>query len=232
MRTSSIHRIVIAAGMLAILAIVDRLSLTHDSQAVLAAEPTAKPLAAGDVDPATSRIYVRVGKRRLGHEHGVEGRVKSGKLKLDAADSAGEIVFDMTSFKADTDAARKHVGLEGSTDEGEQTEVTATMTGKGVLDAAQFPTATFTVKSSKALDKKTDEGKVQYELKGEFTLHGKKQTLTVVATAGEVTDGQQQLTGTFTIKQTDYGITPYRALGGLVAVTDELKISGDLRVQQ
>ncbi|MBL8850044.1 MAG: YceI family protein [Planctomycetaceae bacterium] len=199
---------------------------------VHAAEPDAPALAAGDVDPATSRVYVRVGKRRLGHEHGVEGRIKSGRLTLDAADNAGEIVFDMTSFKADTDAGRKYVGLEGVSDADEQTEVTATMTGKGVLEVEKHPTATFTVKSSKVMKEKSEDGRAQYELTGEFDLHGKKQPLTVVAVAGETADGQQQIKGTFTIKQTDYGITPYRALGGLVAVTDELKIFGDLWVQQ
>jgi polyisoprenoid-binding protein YceI len=191
----------------------------------------AKPLAPGDVDPVDSRIYVRVGKRRLGHEHGVEGLVKSGTLKLDASENAGEIVFDMQSFKADTDAARKFVGLEGATDADEQTEVTKTMTGKGVLDAKQHPTATFTVTSSKRVEK-TSEGKPQYELVGEFELHGKKQPLTVDASLAEEKDGKQRLSGKFTIKQTDYGIKPYSAVGGLVAVTDELKISGELWVKK
>jgi polyisoprenoid-binding protein YceI len=205
---------------------------TRPRSAISAAEPEAKTLAAGDIDPETSRIYVRVGKRRLGHEHGVEGRVKSGHLVLDAAENAGEIVFDMTTFKADTDGARKYVGLESTTDQDEQTEVTATMTGKGVLDTAKYPTATFTVKSSKTMAEKSDDGHPQYELKGEFDLHGKKLPLTVVAEAGDAVDGRQPLTGMFTVKQTDYGIKPYSAVGGLVAVTDELKIYGDLQVVQ
>jgi polyisoprenoid-binding protein YceI len=149
-------------------------SLTGGSR-IRAAEPEQPQLAAGDVDPGASRVYVRVGKRRLGHEHGVEGRVKSGRLILDATDSAGQVVFDMKSFQADTDAARKYVGLEGSTDADEQKDVTATMTGKGVLDVAKFPTATFAIKSSKRKADTGNDAATRYELVGEFDLHGKKQ---------------------------------------------------------
>ena len=197
-----------------------------------AAEPEAKALAAGDIDPVESRIFVRVGKRRLGHEHGVEGLVKSGHLNLEAKEKAGEIVFDMKSFKADSDAARKHVGLESTTDADEQTEVTQTMTGKGVLDVNKYPTATFTVTSSKRVTEKTADGKPQYELAGEFDLHGKKQPLTVMASITEEKDGKQHVSGQFTIKQTDYGIKPYSAVGGLVSVKDELKIFGELWIKQ
>ena len=197
-----------------------------------AAEPAADALSAGDIDPGQSRIYVHVGKRRLGHEHGVEGKVKSGHLVLDASADAGEIVFDMKSFKADTDAARKYVGLEGTTDADEQKDVTATMTGKGVLNVAGHPTATFSVESSERLPADTKDGQPQYELVGEFLLRGKKQPLKIVAVTGESKDGRLQLTGDFTIKQTEYGIKPYSTFGGIVAVKDELKIYGDLWVQQ
>ena len=193
-----------------------------------AADAEVKPLAAGDIDPVASRVYVRVGKRRLGHEHGVEGRVKSGHLDLDATQDAGEIVFDMQSFKADTDAARKHVGLEGATDADEQADVTKTMTGKSVLDVKQFPTATFTVTSATRAAEKSAGGDPLYNLVGEFSLHGKEQPLTVVAAITEERDGWQRLSGEFSIKQTDYGIKPYSAVGGLVAVTDELRIFGEL----
>src|SRR5262249_16969897 len=66
--------------------------------------------ASNAVDYEPSRIYVKVGTAtRLGHEHGVEGNLKSGKLTLGGD---GEFVFDMASFTADTSLARKRVGLE------------------------------------------------------------------------------------------------------------------------
>ena len=71
------------------------------------------PLAAGDVDTSISRVYVHVDKTGFGHEHGVASFLKSGHLNLGASQNAGELVFDMTSFNADTDEARRYVGLEG-----------------------------------------------------------------------------------------------------------------------
>src|SRR5689334_7451493 len=115
------QQLVTGLAWLCVLGAIAVLTPDHGSR-VNAAEPAAKPLASGDVDPADSRVFVHVGKRRLGHEHGVEGLVKSGHLKLEATENAGEIVFDMRSFKADTDVARKHVGLDGMTDAEEQTE--------------------------------------------------------------------------------------------------------------
>jgi hypothetical protein len=37
-----------------------------------------------------------------------------------------------------------------------------------------------------------------------------------------------KMAGTFTLKQTDYGIKPVSALGGLAKSADELEITGDL----
>ena len=147
-------------------------------------------LGPGDIDPEESRIYVRVGKRRLGHEHGVEGQVKEGQLKLNGRKDAGEIVFDMTSFAADTDEARKYVGLEGTTDSDEQKDVTKTMLGKSVLNSDEHPTATFAIERAPLLVEKTDEGDSQYLLEGEFTLRGETQPVKVVAAAVEEKDGR------------------------------------------
>ena len=75
------------------------ISLSLDAQQVSGAKEA-------KVDLKTSRVYILVDKLRLGHPHGVEGNLKSGKLKLDAKSDAGQLVFDMSTFAADTDSAR------------------------------------------------------------------------------------------------------------------------------
>src|SRR5689334_2994228 len=60
------------------------------------------PLKPGQIDVEKSRVYIRVGKKKLGHEHGVEGKIKSGSIDLTATKNPGEIEFDMASFLADT----------------------------------------------------------------------------------------------------------------------------------
>lgn len=178
-------------------------------------------------DLKTSRVYVLVDKVRLGHRHGVEGQLKSGTLKLDAKSDAGQLVFDMTTFKADTDGARKQVGLEGETDADTQEKVNDNLLGPKVLDVKEFPTATFEIQSSLATGKKSADKHPLYELKGDFTLHGKTVPLSVVA---EARPGEKSthLSGKFKILQSEYGIKPYSAAFGAVAVADELTIWGEI----
>jgi polyisoprenoid-binding protein YceI len=185
------------------------------------------PLKPGQIDIEKSRVYVRVGKKKLGHEHGVEGKIKSGSIDLVAKKNLGEIVFDMTSFLADTDEAREHVDLEGSIDESTREKVTETMLGPAVLDVEQFPTAKLKIKS-REVRKNGDEGEAVV-LSGDFTLHGKTRPLTFEVRV-EPGDGQRSIRGEFKILQTDFGITPYKAALGAVGVADELRIWGDIRV--
>jgi polyisoprenoid-binding protein YceI len=179
----------------------------------------------GQIDLTRSRVYVYVDKTGLGHEHGIEGKILSGSIQLGATADAGTIKFDMTSFAADTDRARKYVGLQGNTSESTRQQVNKNMLGPDVLNVAKFPTATFAIES--ALHKKTKQGKTVVELKGQFTLHGKSRPLTIYAQPSQK-DDQWNLRGDFAIRQTEFGITPYSAALGTVGVADQLKIFGDL----
>lgn len=179
------------------------------------------------VNSAASRVYIYVGKVGLGHEHGIVGRVKSGSILLGAKSQAGEIVFDMPSFVADTAEARKYLGLEGETPASRQKEVTANMVGADVLNVRKFPTATFRIASALPLKNKSDAGNRLYRLEGDFTLHGVKRPLKLDAEV-IAQNGGARLRGSFKILQTDYGIEPYSKAFGAVGVTDELAIHGEI----
>lgn len=191
-------------------------------------ETAARELQPGDVDTKLSRVYVFVGKKRLGHEHGVEGTVKEGEIHLASSEKPGKIVFDMASFTVDTQAARDYVGLEGTTGEDERNNVTSTMISSKVLHVEEHPTAIFEISRIERLDEATDDGDPLYEFAGKFTLRGKTNDVTFRAATTEEKDGRVRLQGDFRIKQSDYGIKPYSAFFGTVAVTDELKVYGDL----
>jgi polyisoprenoid-binding protein YceI len=64
---------------------------------------------------------------------------------------------------------------------------------------------------------------------GTFTLHGVSQQApfeaTVIATDRP---GVFRMRGEFTINQTSYNIQPFSAMAGLVKISDEMKIWGDL----
>ncbi len=104
----------------------------------------------GQLELTHSQVYIHVGKARIGHEHAVIGKLKSGTLRLAAADNPqiepGTLVFDLTSFDADTDAARQYIGLKDPIDDATRKQVNENMLGKDVLDVRRFPTATFVAK--------------------------------------------------------------------------------------
>jgi polyisoprenoid-binding protein YceI len=185
-----------------------------------------------EVDTKDSRIFVKVDKStRLGHLHGIEGNLKSGKLTFGGT---GELVFDMASLTADTEEARKRVGLAdkpGPT-ENQINDVTKTMRSEQVLDVAQYPTATFRATAIKPLDKQAPGESGMYQLEGSFSLHGAERKIEFKAKAerGEK-EGTLRLTGVFQIKQTEYGIKPVTAAGGFAKVADVLDVHGDLRLR-
>ena len=179
------------------------------------------------IDLQVSRVYIRVGKTGLGHEHGVEGRLASGSIHLGATRDAGELVFDMATFAADTPAARTRVGLSGETDPSTQKKVNANMRGPDVLAVAKFPTAVFRIHSAMLRDSSKPGAAPVYDLDGQFLLRGvtRPLRLTAVVTSAE---GRTGLQGRFAISQTDYGITPYSTALGAIGVADKLDIWGDL----
>lgn len=212
------------------MALPTMLPLDANAQVPPAAPAAQAPLPTpGEVDTDGSRIYVFVGKTGLGHDHGIVGRLVSGRVILDAPQNAGQLVFDMPSFLADTPEARKALGLAGETDASTRKQTTANMLGPDVLDVAHHPTATFDIESALRPQRPVNGAKPTVDLVGTFTLHGVARKVVIpaeVGAAGRVL----RLIGSFRIKQTDFGIKPYKKLGGVVGVTDELVIHGDIRI--
>jgi polyisoprenoid-binding protein YceI len=212
-------------AMLAVFLVAGNVSL---SSAQTGAESGNRPPSNfGQIDTSASRVFIKVGKTGLGHEHGVEGRLKSGSLDLKATNDPGQVVFDITSFQADTATARQYVGLAGTTDADTQRQVKANMLGPDVLDATRHPTATFRVATIQQLRTERAGGSPKYQLDGDFTLHGTTRPIRIIAES-TVASGYVRLHGTFNISQTDYGITPYSKAFGTIGVADKLTIWGDL----
>ena len=193
----------------------------------VAAAPAQATYEAGDVYLPNSRAYVFVSKTGFGHEHGVVGQIKQGRIDLNAANNAGILVFDMASFTADTPEARKFVGLEGTTDTSTQQQVNTNMRGADVLDVARHPTATFTIKQVVKLPEPSAHGMAQYKLAGDFSLHGVSRPIQVVAEVEEK-NGWTHLRGGFTMLQSQFGITPFTKAFGAIGVADQLSVWGDV----
>ena len=130
----------------------------------------------GQVELAHSRVYMHVGKTGLGYEHAVVGKLASGELHLSAAEkpeqNPGKLVFDLRTFEADTDAARKYIGLGNDPDQHQRSQVTEAMLGPDVLDVDKYPLATFIITRVTKVETVSPRGLPQYEVAGDFRLHG------------------------------------------------------------
>jgi polyisoprenoid-binding protein YceI len=198
----------------------------EESEAPPNSEP-AKGAKTYRVDTRVSRVYVLVGSATsLGHPHGVEGKLKSGKISPGAG---GELVFDMKSFKADTQQARQKVHLEGKPmSENEAKKVNETMRSADVLDVDKYPTATYQIAMMKPAQGQEAGAPGTYHVNGRLTLHGAKQPLHLKAKLAQAGEGALKLSGVFAIKQTAFGMTPYSGAGGLAKVADELEVLAEL----
>ena len=225
------YLLIAAFGLVVVVPFLARAAAKPQRRSAQVVEQAEQPvLRPGQIDLDRSRVYIHVGKKGLGHEHAVEGRVKSGHIDIQAQQDVGKIAFDMTSFVADSDEARKVVGLKGATSSSTQQQVTKNMLSADVLDVARHPTALFVIKSRQA--KKLKSGDRVYELEGDFTLHGTTHAIKIRARPSNLLDKENRwrLEGDFEILQTDYGITPYSTGLGAIGVADKLRIHGDIWV--
>jgi hypothetical protein len=186
--------------------------------------PALKP---GDINTEFSRVYIFVDKTGFGHQHAVEGRIKEGALQV-AAQPAGIIIFDMQSFTADTEDARRYLNLPGKTDASTRQQVTENMLGRDVLDAKRFPLATFVVESLKRVNTTTPPASAQYELVGDLTVRGVSRKIKLLAEGSQEQAGYLHLRGKFPLRQTQFGIQPFQKAFGTIGVADVLLVYGDL----
>ncbi len=167
----------------------------------LVAWATERPI---DVDSSTIRIHVRKAGlfSAAGHEHWVTAPIAQGSVE------EGE-----PSHVAFTVLARK---LMVEPDKGlsteDQAEVQRTMQEK-VLESEQYPEISF---RSTAV---TKTGSDTWTVTGILALHGHSNPVSAT-----VHKAQDKYVGRCRIKQTDFGIQPVSAGGGLVKVKDELDI--------
>ncbi len=170
-----------------------------------------------DVDPGASSASVHVGKTGLGSFAGHEHEITVGRIR-------GEVLADLddnarSSVELIIEAASLRVGDEPGDD---GPKVQRTMQGRAVLDVARFPRIRF--RSSAVSGKTLSAGLHQLTVQGELTLHGVAKSISVPVRL-ETQAGALTATGQLGVKQSDFGIEPTTAGGGLVKVADEVAVS-------
>ena len=183
----------------------------------------------GELNTDASRVFTFVEGTGMGHSHGVEAKLSSGSLVLGVSDNAGQLVFDMKTFDADTPLARKVVGLNGTSANWMRKQVTKEIHSNKILHSSEFPTSTFEIASSMPITNgnENETGLPAYELVGRLTLRGETKTVRFPVTVQQ-TKGWMHVTGRFSFKQSEFGIKPLSKGLGAIGVADKLTVFGDL----
>ncbi|MGH8745494.1 MAG: YceI family protein, partial [Burkholderiales bacterium] len=156
---------------------------------------------------------------RFGHNHVVTGPV-SGEIRAgeSAAESGFRLDVKVASLNVDQASARGEEGSEFAAEVSPQARrgTRANMLGQQVLDAQRYPEIRI---ESVALSGPRWNPTVV----ARTTLHGVTRDLRF--SAAVVEDGRRlTVVASFTIRQSDFGITPFAALGGGLRVRDAIDI--------
>jgi len=171
------------------------------------------------IDPARSHATIDVGKSgalsfAAGHTHEVAASGIAGTMRVDLPHP------EQSSVRISIDAAALKITGKGES-AGDVPKVQETMAGPQVLDVHRFPRMTFT-SSSIDVTSRTD-GTLHATVTGDLKLRDVTRMITVPVTV-RIEAAALTASGTFSLKQTDYGIKPV-SVGGVVSVKDAVNIS-------
>ncbi|HEV2112337.1 MAG TPA: YceI family protein [Gammaproteobacteria bacterium] len=164
----------------------------------------------------------------FGHDHVIQAKDVSGDIYLaqDFRASGFSLSLPLAGFVVDAPEAR---GVEGP-DFAKQPSAAAidgtrkNMLGSALLDAEHFPAVQ--VRSVKLLG--PDWGP---DATVRIELHGASRELTVPIAVERCGD-TLSVSGAFDLKQSDFGLTPFSALGGGLQVADTLRVRFHLVAQK
>lgn len=178
----------------------------------------APALSSSQLDSTRSRVIVEVGKAgafsfAAGHSHRIEAPIR-GTLTVDPAHP------ENAAARFEIRTADLRVMPDGEPPE-DVPKVQATMASDRVLDVSRYPQVTFQSRAVRVRERRGNA--LELSITGDLTLHGTTRSI-IVPVHAELAPGTAIARGTFTVKQTDYGMQPVSVAGGMVSVKDELKI--------
>jgi polyisoprenoid-binding protein YceI len=171
------------------------------------------------IETDRSRAAITVGKSGLlsfaaGHTHEVTAPSIAGHITLDPADPGHSTVH------VAIDSATLSVSAVGEPPD-DVPKIQQTMTSEQVLDVRRYPTIAFD--STGVSVKHSGIATLDVIVAGRLTLHNVTRDVSVPVSV-HINGDELTATGRFSVKQTDYGITPV-SVAGVVSVKDALDIS-------
>jgi polyisoprenoid-binding protein YceI len=165
-------------------------------------------------------VYKAGALSKFGHNHTVEARQFSGEVYLAPKfeDSLFSLKLPVKDFEVDRAEARAAAG-EDFASHPSASDIKGTtehMLGADGLDAERYPDVTI---QSVAVGGEAAKA----ELTVRITLHGTARDVKLPVSVGR--DGDDlSAAGDFELRQTEFGMQPYSALGGALQVADTFKV--------
>lgn len=194
------------------------------------ADDYAKAAARGEpvfrLDPTQSVVVMRVYRggalARFGHDHVVASRDVHGYLLLanNSAERRADLYAPLASLSVDEPALRARAGFDTQPSQQDIDGTRRNMLEK-VLEAGRFPFVSLHV------DRAMGDPPV-LRVNAAATLHGKTHAQSIALQLDTASANTVYVRGRFSVKQTDFGITPYSLLGGALRVEDRVDIEFDL----
>ena len=119
----------------------------------------------------------------------------------------------------------KSLTVAGNVKEKDRIDMERTMRDV-VLELHKYPEITFA--STNISVNKVAAERYRAKIIGDLTLHGVTQKNFWISAEATVKDDSLRAQGAFTLKQTDFRIKPYAAVGGTIKLKNELKFSFDI----
>ena len=171
------------------------------------------------IAPAESSFWVFVAKAGLlsgfAHDHNIGVKTFGGKVTIPQAGAAGG------SLTLDVEAKSLTV-LDTKPSEEDRKKIAAAMHSE-VLESEKHPRIAFKSTGVKDL-KSTGDNAYTFTLEGDLTLHGVTKRI-AIPVALTVTPQMLRATGKYTLRQNEFGIKPYSAVGGTVKVKNDVIVN-------
>jgi len=177
-----------------------------------------------DVDPARTRLTVLVYRAgplaRFGHNHAITSGQEGGVIWLGSAPATSgfEIHVPVSAFIVDDPQARAAAGPEfpGAVPDEARAGTTTNMLRAEVLDAERYPEIVVRARSATGTWQ-------QVVAHASIRLKDMERDVDVPVVL-DVTGDTVTASGSFQVRQTDFGITPFSVAGGAIQVADVVDV--------
>lgn len=170
---------------------------------------------------AVIRVYRGGRLAHLGHDHVVAARDIHGLVLwgLQWQQRRADLYLHLDTLTVDEPGLRESLGLTSTPSAGDIEKTRHNMVVK-TLDTARFPFMVFHLEPHSLPQPVMAVG-------ADITLHGETVHKIISVKVDDVV-GAIRFSGEFSLRQSEFGITPFTALGGLLEVTDRVDIRFDI----